>query len=74
MTIETLEVKTDHVTLDLLLFRRFAKEVTASVEDTYRLNQDLAELGPVLPVGTKVDIEIPTVNTETVVRVVRLWG
>lgn len=74
MTIETLEVKQDHMSMDLLLYRRFGYEVRAAVEEAYARNQDLAQLGPILPVGTKVDIEIPTVQQAPVVRVLRLWG
>lgn len=73
-TIETLEVKTEFTTLDLLLWRRFGFETRGAVEEAYALNRDLAELGPYLPVGTRVEIEIPDIKTEPPVRVRRLWG
>ena len=73
MTIETLTVKEDFTTLDLLLWRRFGREIRGAVESTLSLNQDLAEQGPYLTVGTNVDIEIPEVKAEPVVKIVRLW-
>lgn len=73
MTIETLEVKQDFTTLDFLLWKRFGKETRGAVDETLALNQDQAELGPILPVGTKVDIKIPDVKAEPVIKIVRLW-
>ncbi len=73
MTIETLIVKEDFTTLDLLLWRRFGREIRGATDSTLAINQDLAELGPYLPVGTEVDIEIPQVKAEPVVKIVRLW-
>lgn len=73
MTIETLKVTQENMTLDLLLWRRFGVEVRGSVEKTLEANQDLAELGPYLPVGLSVEIEVQTVKAEPVVRIQRLW-
>lgn len=73
MTIETLIVKEDFTTLDILLWRRFGREIRGAVDATLTINQDLAEQGPYLAVGTNVDIEIPDVKAEPVVKIVRLW-
>lgn len=74
MTTETLQVTQDFTTLDLLLWRRFGQEAVGAVEKTMKANQDLAEFGPYLPVGTKVELEIEAVKSAPVIRVVRLWG
>lgn len=59
MTIETLTVDRAYCPLDLLLFRRFKREVPGLVEATLALNPGLAELGLYLPVGTKVRVDVP---------------
>ena len=59
MTIETLEVATERTTLDLLLWRRFRREVPGLVEDTLRRNPGLARLGAFLPVGLSVKVAVP---------------
>lgn len=74
MTLETLEVKQDGMTLDLLLWRRFGKEVSGLVESTLALNQDLSRIGPYLPVGTRVDVSIDEAQAPAAVKVLRLWG
>ena len=59
MTIETLEVITERTTLDLLLWRRFRREVPGLVEDTLRRNPGLARLGTMLPVGLSLQVAVP---------------
>jgi phage tail protein X len=44
----------DNLTVDLLLYRRDGRAGQALVEAAYELNPGLADLGPVLPVGTVV--------------------
>lgn len=74
-TRETLEVKTDFVTVDLLLWRRLGVEVPGLVEKTLALNPGLATLGPYLPVGTLVELELDTpTDTAPAQRVTRLWS
>jgi phage tail protein X len=59
MTIETLEVITERTTQDLLLWRRFRREVPGLVEDTLRRNPGLARLGTMLPVGLSLQVAVP---------------
>lgn len=74
MATEVLIVETEHTTLDLLLWRRFRHEHPGLVEATADRNYGLADLGPVLPVGTRVEVEIPTPAARRApARVVRLW-
>ena len=57
--LETVTVRGDGITLSLLVWRRFRKPMPGLVEQILDLNQGLAALGPVLPIGTRVDIPIP---------------
>ena len=59
MTIETLKVTTERTTLDLLLWRRFRREVPGLVEDTLRRNSGVAHLGAMLPLGLMVQVAVP---------------
>lgn len=59
MALETLTVGQEGETLDLLLFRRFRREVEGLVEGTLALNPGLADLGPILPLWTRVLVEPP---------------
>lgn len=59
MTIETLEVTTECSTLDLLLWRRFRREIHGLVEDTLRRNPGLARLGAILPVELTMQVAVP---------------
>ncbi len=59
MTNEMLEVTAERTTLDLLLWRRFRREVPGLVEETLRRNPGLARLGSMLPVGLSVKVAIP---------------
>lgn len=69
---ETLEVKTEGMTLDLLLWRRFRAQAAGLDTQVLDLNPGLARLGPVLPLGTKVIVPIPT-TTPSAAKVVQLW-
>jgi phage tail protein X len=53
MTIKE-RVMRENTTLDLLLWRLHGAAGAALLEDAYALNEGLAELGPVLPVGTEL--------------------
>lgn len=59
MTIEQVTVIAEQTTLDLLLWRRFKREVIGLVEDTLSRNPGLATLGLFLPVGTVVNVKAP---------------
>ena len=67
MNLETLVVTTERTTLDLLLFRRFKREVAGLVEATLAVNPGLASRGPYLPVGTSVATPAPA-PAQTVAR------
>lgn len=67
---ETLEVRRDGLTLDLLLFERYG--TTNGLELVLAANPGLAALGAVLPLLTKVYVpELPAPEPR---QVVRLWG
>ena len=61
MTTETLMFPNDRTPLDLLLWRRFKREVPGLIEQTLGLsaNVGLAALGVFPPPGTKVVVVIP---------------
>jgi len=73
MTTETLPpVQSRYMTLDLLLFRRFGREIPGLVEKTYSINPGLADKGAFLPLGTRVVVEPPQDQPARQVRVLRL--
>lgn len=51
---ETVTIRGDGITLDLLLWRRFGRVGQSIVEETLALNPGIAALGPELPLGTAV--------------------
>lgn len=57
--IETLIVASERTPLDLLLWRRYRREVAGLVEDTFARNPGLADMGPNLVVGTHVLVSVP---------------
>lgn len=60
-------------TLDALCWRHLGR-TQGVVEATLELNPGLAELGPVLPVGTWVELALPAQVTATTRRsTVNLW-
>lgn len=73
--IEKLTVVAEYTTLDLLLWRRFRREVPGLVEDTLRRNPGLAKIGALLPVGMTIDVQTPAPEPRgrTVVQVVSLY-
>jgi phage tail protein X len=75
LMIETLTIVAEHTTLDLLLWRRFRREVPGLVEDTLQRNPDLAKIGVFLPVGLTVDVLTPAPEPRgrTAVRLVSLY-
>jgi phage tail protein X len=67
---ETITIKGEGITLDLLLWRRFGRAGQALVEAALQLNAGLAALGAELPLGTRVTLpEEPTAaaTTETAI-------
>ena len=59
MTTEILVIPNDFNPVDLLLFRRFKREIPGMFERTLELNPGLASLGPFPPRGTEVLVEVP---------------
>lgn len=59
MTTEIVTVLAERTTLDLLLWRRFKREVTGLVEETLGLNPGLAGNGLFLPVGLRIKVNTP---------------
>jgi phage tail protein X len=73
--IETLTVIAEQTTLDLLLWRRYRREVPGLIEDTLRRNPGLAKIGLFLPVGMTIDVQTPAPEPRgrTAVQVVSLY-
>lgn len=75
MTTETLVVPNDRTPVDLLLVRRFKREVPGLVEKTLAMNPGLAEMAVFPPAGTKVLVEIPApAGRQTQRPVITLWS
>ena len=53
---ETVIVRGEGLTVDLLLWRKYGVKGKALVEATFALNAGLAALGPILPLGTSVTL------------------
>ncbi|HWW46532.1 MAG TPA: tail protein X [Xanthobacteraceae bacterium] len=70
---ETLTVENDDVTLDLLLWRRYRHVPDGFVESVLSTNPGLADLGPVLPVGTVVVVELPQRPAHATASEISLW-
>ena len=74
MTTETLTVRGKPMPLDLLLFKRFQREIPGFVEATYTQNPGLADLGLILPIGTEVTVTTPAPRpTKTIRKAIRLY-
>jgi phage tail protein X len=71
--IERITVEGDAITLSLLVWRRFRRPMPGLVETTLDNNPELANLGPVLPVGTVIDLHVPTPREPQLLDPVRLW-
>lgn len=73
-TIETITVTGEHVSVSLLVWRRFKKAMPGMVERVHSINPGLAAMGEFIPVGTKVRVPIPDQRQVTEITPVRLWG
>ena len=73
--IERLTVVAEQTTLDLLLWRRFRREVSGLVEETLGRNPGLAAMGVFLPIGLDIQIQTPSPESRgrTTVQVVSLY-
>jgi P2-like prophage tail protein X len=71
---EAITVKGDFISVDLLAWRKFKDHRNGFVERVLDTNPGLADLGPILPVGTKVVIPLDAPELKPAERpVVRLW-
>ncbi|ELT51105.1 tail protein X [Brucella intermedia] len=75
LSFETVTVRGEFVTLDLIIWQRFQRPMLGLVEAAYELpeNQNLAEKGEYIPVGTVVTIPIPREREAQNVEVISLW-
>ncbi|MBN9046217.1 MAG: tail protein X [Rhizobiales bacterium] len=72
---DTIVVGGDHITLDLLLWRRYGVRGRSLVESTLALNPGLARLGVIIPPGTTVTIpDLPPETDGQSRDVVSLFG
>lgn len=75
--IERIRVIAEHTTLPLMIWRRFQRPMPGLAEDTLTRNPGLAELGPILPVGTEFDLKIEVATTLSGAaqtrEAIRLW-
>ena len=72
-TKEPLRVAFEAMTLDLLLWRRFRRPIPGMIERVLDTNRGSAALGPILPVGTLVEVEVPTAGALAALPVITLW-
>lgn len=72
---ETVTVKGEGITVDLLLWRRYGVRGRGLVEATLDRNPGIAELGLFLPLGTVVTLpDLPTLEDPAPRKVVSLFG
>lgn len=57
---EYLTVRAERTTLDLLLWRRYRRDLGGLLEDTLARNPGLASAGAFLPVGMVVAVDAPS--------------
>ncbi len=63
----------DGLPIDLIVWRRYHRKTPGLVEAILDLNPGLADLGPLLPRGTVINIPIDKPNTPRQVQLIRLW-
>ncbi len=71
--IEPVTVAGDGLTVSLIVWRRFRRAMPGLVDQIYDMNVGLADLGPVLPVGTTFNMPIPIPREQQVLEPIRLW-
>ena len=73
MIVERVAVEGEFITVPLIVWRRFKRPMPGLVEQTLDRNPGLAELGPFLPVGTILDMPVPTPREPAILEPIRLW-
>jgi phage tail protein X len=73
-TTETITIAGAEITLPLLIWRRFRRPMPGLVEATLVANPGLADLGPVIPVGTVITLSVPvTPDPVAALDPITLW-
>ena len=70
---ETYVTEGDGIPIDLIIWRRYRTQTLGLVEATLTLNPGLADLTPLIPRGTTINIPIDQPATPAQVAIVRLW-
>lgn len=67
-------VQSEGLTLSLIVWRLFKRQPDGYVERVLKLNPGLADLGVILPVGTRLVLPLDEQSAAPKRAVVRLWG
>jgi len=70
---QTVTVEGDALTLSLIVWRRFKRPMPGLVEAILDTNPGLADLGPILPLGTVFEMPVPVTRDHQVLDPIRLW-
>jgi phage tail protein X len=73
MLYEKITVMGENLTVSLIVWRRFKRPMPGLVEQTLDINQDLADAGYHLPIGTEFLLPIPTPRPQVVLEPIKLW-
>ena len=71
--IERVTVEGDRLTVSLLVWRRFRRPMPGLLEQILDRNPGLAGAGVELPIGTVLDIPVPTPREPQLLDPIRLW-
>jgi len=73
MITQTVTVEGDALTVSLIVWRRFKRPTPGLVEKILDANPGLADLGPILPLGTVFEMPVPIAPDHKVLDPIRLW-
>ena len=71
--IERITVEGDALTVSLIVWRRFKRPMPGMVDTILDANPGLADLGPILPLGTVFQMSIPVPQENQVLEPIQLW-
>ena len=71
--IERVTIEGDRLTVSLLVWRRFRRPMPGLLEQILDRNPGLAGAGIELPIGTVLDIPVPTPREPQLLDPIRLW-